>query len=261
MSNIIKAYSVRYDEGTKKTIETHHKDIATEIKLDQGKTENAEVNPQDGFVEGLKAVVVETLETDIDKKINDSKITEDAKKEAESIIEQAKKEALKIKDEAFASAQKKGYDEGMLRTKKEAQKLEAEYAQRMKKLDEERENISKSLEPQIAAIIAGLVEKITGVVIEDKDEVILYLVEKAVKNLDKCNEYNIKVSGEDYEYVSLRKELLQHAIGREVTIYITEDASLHKNQCMIETETKIINCSLDIQLNNLITDIKLIGGI
>jgi flagellar assembly protein FliH len=260
LSNVIKAYSVRYDEGTRKTIDTHLKNIAVEINMDQGKTKNADANPQDGFVEGLKAVVVETLEADI-KKINDSKITEDAKKEADSIIEQAKKEALKIKDEAFSNAQKKGYDEGVLRAKKEAQKLEAEYAQRMQKLDEERENLSKSLEPQIAGLIAGLVEKITGVVIEDKDEVILYLVEKAVRSLDKCSEFNIKVSSEDYEYVSIRKELLQHAIGREVTIYITEDASLQKNQCLIETETKVINCSLDIQLSNLITDIKLIGGI
>ena len=32
---------------------------------------------------------------------------------------------------------------------------------------------------------------------------------------------------------------------------ILEDASLSANQCIIETEDKMIDCSLDVQLQNL----------
>ena len=120
--------------------------------------------------------------------------------------------------------------------------------------------MAASLEPQMAEVIASLVEKITGILIED-NEVILYLVDKALKNMDKSEEYTLKVSKEDYKYISMHRELLLAAIGREVLLYIVEDANLEKNQCLIETELKVINCSLDVQLSNLITDLKLIAGI
>ena len=48
-------------------------------------------------------------------------------------------------------------------------------------------------------------------------------------------------------------------MSREVNIDIVEDATLERNQCMIETNTGIFNCSLDIELNNLIKNIKLLS--
>lgn len=257
MSNVIKAYSVNYDGRAKKYIDTHLKDIAIEKRLEQ-EIKKANPQPRDGFVEGIKAPVIEPQE---DKKLLADNIVREAQKKADSIIEQAKKEALKIKNETYTEAQKKGYEEGMRKAGQEIKKLEAEYAQKMQGIENERENTINELQEQIAQIIAGLVEKITGIVIQDKDDVILYLVEKALKNLDKCNEFNIKVSGEDYNFISDRRELLQQALDREVAIHITEDPALHKNECMIETDNRVINCSLDTQLDNLITDIKLIGGI
>lgn len=48
-------------------------------------------------------------------------------------------------------------------------------------------------------------------------------------------------------------------MSREVNIDIVEDTGLERNQCMIETNTGIFNCSLDIELNNLIKNIKLLS--
>ena len=39
---------------------------------------------------------------------------------------------------------------------------------------------------------------------------------------------------------------------------IVEDATMKKNQCIIESDTGVYDCSLDIELNNLIKDIKLV---
>jgi len=259
LSNVIKAYAVRYDERTKKFIDTHLKDLAIEKTVKQ-EIKPASDNLQDGFVEGLN---VATVKADEEAKVSllAASALEEAKKEAENIIRQAKEEAAKIKNEAFAQAQKRGYDEGMQKARKEAERLEAEYAKKLQKLEEERANILDDLQPMLAELIAAFVEKITGIVIEDKKEVILYLVEKAVKKLDKCNELRIRVSTEDYEYVLGRREELARLFEREIAIYIAEDPSLLKNQCLIETDSRIIDCSLDVQLSNLITDIKLIGGI
>lgn len=258
MSNVIKAYTVRYDEKTKKFIDIRLKDMALEKRLKQEL--KAEGQAQDGFVEGLKAAAVELLQQENEKNLAGS-VVQEAQMEAQRILEQANMEAARIKNEAFAQAQKRGYEEGMQKVRQEAQRLEEEYNMKLKGLEEERENILNELQPQIAEIIAGLVEKITGIVIKNREDVILYLVEKAMKNLDKCNELNIRVSSEDYDYLLSRRHELAQVLDREVAIHITEDPALLKNQCLIETESRIINCSLDLQLESLLTDIRLIGGI
>ena len=260
MSNLIKAYAVRYDDRSKKFIEPHIKGIINEQKIPKGIRQEG-ISLQEGFINGIEAASLNAAREENDNKLIAEKVTADAKKEAERIIEQAKKEASLIKDEAFAQAQKKGFDEGMQKARQEARRLEEEYNKKMQQLQDERENIMNELQPQIAELIAGLVEKITGILVEDKKEVILYLVEKAIKKLDKFNELNIKVSSEDYEYLTENKGLLQQAIDRDVEIHIAEDSSLLKNQCIIETDTRMIDCSLNVQLDNLITDLKLIGGI
>ncbi len=261
LSNMIKAYSIRYEGDAKKTIDTHFR-IDKELEERRSKALKVTLSQEDGeFVEGLNAVVVEALPTKEDINEKASVIISEAKIEAQIILEDAKKEAERIKNEAYAEASKKGYGDGLLKNQKEINQLKTDYEEKARRLKKEYEEMAASLEPEMADITARLVEKLTGVVIEDREEVILYLIDKTLKNLDKCNEYTVRVSKEDFEFVSMRKNLLLGAIGREVPLYIVEDANLTKNQCMIETELKVINCSLDVQLNNLIMDLKLIAGI
>ncbi len=260
MSNVIKSYTIRYEEASKMTIDTHLR-IDKELER-RNKAQIAALQPNDGdFVEGLRAVVIDQAPTAEENLEKASAILEDAKREADQILDAARKEAEIIKKEAYAIGSKKGYDDGLLQSQKELNKHKAEYEEKARHLKNEYENMAASLEPQMVDIIASLLEKLTGIVVEDKEEVILYLVDKAIRNMDKSNEYTLKVSKEDFEYISMRKNLLMGAIGREVPLYIVEDLNLKKNQCLIETELKVINCSLDVQLDNLIMDLKLIAGI
>lgn len=260
MSNVIKAYSVRYDDEAKMTIDAGQK-FDKELEVKRRLISHISEKQPEGFVEGLKAVVVEPLPDNEELKEKSKRIIEDAKDEAKKILSQTKRDAEQLKSDILAQAQKNGYEEGMLQVRKEVQKLKADYDDKARKLQEEYDSQVQNLEPQMVHIIAALVEKITGIIVEDKEEVILYLVSNAIKNMDKCDEYTIRVSKEDFEYVSMRKNLLISAIGREVPLYITDDPSLKKNHCLIETEQKVINCSLDVQLKNLLTDLKLIGSI
>ena len=59
--------------------------------------------------------------------------------------------------------------------------LQTEYETRFSQLDEEK----RSLEPHFADLVIALVKKITGVVCENKREVILYLIGNAIRNLGK----------------------------------------------------------------------------
>lgn len=259
MSNVIKAYTVRYDEESKKTIDNQVR-ISQMLSLLKPETKAASI-PQEGFVEGLNTIKVEAVTPPEEVKAINAQLTEDARNEARRILEQAHAEAEQIKKDSYATAQKQGYQDGMSRAEKEIQQQKQELAGQAEKLQREYEAMINALEPQIAEIIATLVEKITGVVVTDKEEVLYYLVSRALLNMDKSNEYTIRVSKEDYEAIASRKELLMGAVGRDIELYVMEDTSLEKNQCLIETELRVINCSLDVQLNNLLSDLKLLGGI
>ena len=259
LSNVIKSYSVRYDDVVMKTIDS-------QLNFNTVAPPKASVIPQvdqqqGEFVEGLSALVVDAFSPVEDNTEKASEIIENATKEATEILEHARLEGEKIKSDAFSSGKTLGYEEGALKAKQENQRMQYEYEMKANLLQKQYEDRMHELEPEMVKILASLVQKITGIVVEDKEEVILYLIRNAIKNMDRSNEYTLRVSKDDYEYVSTRKDILIEAVGREVALYITEDINLQANQCMIETELQVINCSLDIQLNNLITDLKLIGGI
>jgi flagellar assembly protein FliH len=260
---MIKAYSIRYEDEVKKTIDTHLR-IDKELEERRIRLLQVALPPKDGqFIEGIKAVVIDPVQIPTREDITEkaSAMIEEARKEAKSILDHAKKESEHIKSEAYTEAQKKGYGDGMHQSQKELKQFKSDYEEKARHLKNEYDEMAASLEPQMVDIIASLVEKITGIVVEDKEDVILYLVDKTLRNNDKCNEYTIRVSKEDFEFISMRKNLLLSAIGREVPLYINEDPTLRRNQCLIETEFKVINCSLDVQLKNLVMDLKLLAGI
>ena len=78
-------------------------------------------------------------------------------------------------------------------------------------------------------------------------------------NADGSRDYVIKVSPEDYKFLVNNQGKIYCSVSKEVTMDIVEDATMKKNQCIIESDTGVYDCSLDIELNNLIEDIKLLS--
>lgn len=235
----------------------------------------------DGFISGLHADIVEELISDdntADARTDDSsegehqvaasleninaeaeKIIEDARLQAEQIIADANKNAAA----AFEEAKQNGYYEGNAAAQEEADKkqeqLEAEYNNRKKELEQEYNDLKEKVEPQLVEVITDVFRKVTGVVAEDNQQIILHLINDVMHNADGSRDYVIKVSPEDYKFLVNNQGKIYCAMSREVNIDIVEDTGLERNQCMIETNTGIFNCSLDIELNNLIKNIKLLS--
>lgn len=235
----------------------------------------------DGFINGLHADVVEELISDDDTA---DALTEDAamgeqqaaaslenaNAEAERIIEEARLQAEQIiadanknADAAFEEAKQNGYYEGNEKAQEEMNikqaQLEAEFDNKRKELEQEYNNLKESIEPELVEVITDVFRKVTGVVAEDNQEIILHLINDVMHNADGSRDYVIKVSPDDYKFLVNNQGKIYCAMSREVNIDIVEDATLERNQCMIETNTGIFNCSLDIELNNLIKNIKLLS--
>ena len=115
-----------------------------------------------------------------------------------------------------------------------------------------------TLESRFADILIGLITKITGVVCEDKKDVIIYLIDNALHNVSKSKEITIRVSKNDIMMVESEKDKFLSGLSDDVSFDIVEDDSLSDNQCIIETESGVIDCSLDAQLDNLKEQLRLI---
>lgn len=186
------------------------------------------------------------------------KILQEANEEAEAILAKANEEAEAMKEFAKAEGEKLGIEEGRVKITQELEQmrtqLTAEYDAKCLELEEKERN----LEPEFAGLVVALVRKLTGVVAENKKDLILYLIGNAIKNLERTKQLVLRVSKRDIGAVSAKKATFQMIAKDVETFDIMEDGSLSENQCIIETDNKIIDCSLDAQLQNLEDHIKML---
>lgn len=232
----------------------------------------------DGFINGLNADVVERLpEDEINTEAAASEeITQEsaeaARAEAEEILAQAKAQAEEILAQAQAQAQagqireeakQEGLNSGMIESERQLtekkQELEQQHAQLARQLEEDYEQRRNDMEPQIVEALLSVFTEVTHTVSEDNKEIVLHLINNVLKNVENSHSYSIKVSPDDYNFVLNNQGKIYCAMNNEVNLDIVQDMALKQNECMIETDSGVFNCSLDVELHNLIKQIKLLS--
>ena len=232
----------------------------------------------DGFINGLTADVVERLTSDEDAADNEAAVTEE---QINNLLQEKRAEAQKLLDDANAQAQRiieqaqeqiknanieavrSGYDEGKSKAAAELEsaraELEREYGERLDKLEAEYMQRRKEIEPELVNVITEVFEKVIFTAAEDDKSILLYLINKVLENAENSSEFVIKASPDDYKFLANNQGKIYCAMTKEIELEIAPDETLQKNQCMIETDGGVFNCSLDIELNNLIKKIKLLS--
>ncbi len=182
-----------------------------------------------------------------------------AKAEAEEILAQAQAQAGQIREEA----KKEGFNSGTIESERQLtekkQELEQQHAQLVKQLEEDYEQRRNDMEPQIVEALLAVFTEVTHTVSEDNKEIVLHLINNVLKNVENSHSYSIKVSPDDYNFVLNNQGKIYCAMNNEVNLDIVQDMALKQNECMIETDSGVFNCSLDVELHNLIKQIKLLS--
>ena len=221
------------------------------------------VPDEDGFISGLNAQVVEEL-------VDSESVIEDANAQAEQIIADAKAEADAIIASALSEAQSirdrhrnEGYAEGSLKAEADYtnknKMLEEKYSLRAQELEADYQNKIETIEPMLVDTLLRVFSKVTKTMAEDKKDMIIALINSVMRNTDLSREFFIRVSPEDYKFVRNNQHRIYSSLAKDVHIEISEDTSLGRNECIIETDAGVFDCSLDIQLENLIKDIRLLS--
>ena len=267
MSNLIKYYTFHVTEDEKRLVEsdekvsgfvpgllTHGEVEVRDLEREEFEQEFPEEMFEDNESEPEKNVPEEVLEQAHEQA---GMILEEAQKEAEKLLEQAKVTAEFEKEKILEESKKAGYKDGLVQANDELASQRKELEERRKQLEMEYQQLVEDLEPNFVRIVMGLVKKLTGVLIEDKKDIILYLMEQSLKNLGKTSFLVIRVSEADIEMVEGARERITELISGNCELDIVPDSSLAQNQCIIEADKQIIDCSLDVQMKGLMEDLKM----
>ena len=274
MSNLLKRGTTTISE---ERIIDYNELIKLKLKNIANDRENHGNVDADGFVNGLKADVVEQLLTGSDEDGETAQSQEDVNNQIAAALEEANEQAQTIRDEAnevlaqahmearkiIEDAKRTGYEQGAQNAREEynakADELARDYEAKKAQLEKEYNDMKASMEPELVETITEVFKKITYTVAEDNKDIIIGLINGVMKNTDISNEFIIKVSPEDYKFLVNNQGKIYCSVSKEVTMDIVEDATMKKNQCIIESDTGVYDCSLDIELNNLIEDSKLLS--
>ena len=291
MSNLIKAYSVSYDEPTKKLdlnekAENFRRLYVERLeKQSSGEIQDGEYAEDDGFVEGIvgdrviiKGSEEETLSEQekkilanqreiekLQKKLEDlrveaGKILDDAEEQAEEIINNAKAEAETQYESLIQSYMEQGYEEGRQTATKECDELKASLERQIRENEENYEKQVSELEPAFVEVLIRYIEKITGIYTSDHTEVIMHVIHQAMTKQTPCRNFIIRVSPHDYGTVLNSKPEILLWLPDGSQIEVVEDKMLSEGGCLIETDARIFDCSVDTQLRSLIEDLRLLSG-
>lgn len=277
MSNLIKSAFFNIEQEDKKiidsdshveefipnifsaAIENNSDDESEDFSYQDGK-ENIEASYQDGMsvirIDDVLEEEKQKLEEENRQKA--AEIIEEANAKASEIINEANENSDRIKKEAYEEGVNQGLSDGRQQAQEEADMLRKEFESECDKRIAQITQYENSLESRFADILIGLITKITGVVCEDKKDVIIYLIDNALHNVSKSKEITIRVSKNDIMTVKSEKDKFLSELSDDVSFDIVEDDSLSENQCIIETESGVIDCSLDAQLDNLKEQLRLI---
>ena len=272
MSNLLKYNSFVIQNQDKFVIDSNKMadEIVEQYRQLHAKAEQELVPDADGFVCGLEAATVEQLVRDDADSEQQEMQPEfqpidmaEIHRQEEEIINQARTEAELIKSRAQAAGYEQGIAEGREIAEQQLdarmKQLDREYTERLNALEAEYARKYHEMEPALVNTLIEVFSKITNTMADGKRDTVLFLVNGVLRNTEVSKEYVIRVSEDDYNYLLSNKHLIHNGINKDIKIDICIDAGLTRNQCIIETDSGVFDCSLDIQLENLINDIRLLS--
>lgn len=222
-----------------------------------------EVDGEPEFTEGLFAQELE-LEAEPEPQID---YVEQAKEQAKQILEEANANAVMIHDKAMKDAdtlremgRQEGYQKGFESAVREAdEKLQAgeeALALRERELEEQYAQAMAELEPQLLDTILTVFEEVFRVQFSGKREMLLSLVKHGMRGIRETKQYKIRVCEAEVAFLRAHKEELQEKVGEDVQIDIVMDPDLSESQCVIDADSGVYDCSLDVALENLTRDLR-----
>ena len=206
--------------------------------------EEAEEEAEEAFVD------MEAIQAQADEMIAN------AHEEADAIIAEAQEQAEALKSHYEEEGKKTGYQEGLADAMNEFNAKKDELEAERQQLQAEFEEKERVMESELVDVITEVMERFFLIQFGNKKDLLLHLIDNALINIENSREFLIKVNDENFDFLNQYKSQLQEKVGNDLQLDIIRDPVLDIHQCLIETDGGVFDCSLDVELDNLVKDLK-----
>lgn len=197
---------------------------------------------------------MEAMQAEIDLKL------QQAQEQAEMIINDAQQQAENIRSQAMEQGRQQGYETGYQEGLAAVEQIKQETLQKQEELDKEYQQIVDELEPEMVDVLTQIYEHVFGVDMRDDKGIILHLLKNTLSRIEPGNNLIVHISPDDYDDVMEEKDSIDACItSPSTTMEIIEDPLLKKNECMIESDSGVFDCSLGVELSELTRKLKLLS--
>lgn len=197
---------------------------------------------------------MEAMQAEIDFKL------QQASEQAEAIINDAQNQAEEIKQGAVEQGHQEGYDAGYQEGMAAVESLKADIEAQRDGLEKEYQMLVDELEPEMVDVLTQIYEHVLGIELRDDKGIILHLLKNTLSRIEPGNDLIVHVSSDDYDEVMDEKETLNACVtSPNTTMEIIEDPLLKENECMIESDSGVFDCSLGVELSEISRKLKLLS--
>ena len=272
MSNLYKQYWVTNQQNNARVInanalleERMAKERERQLALQRRQQELAGV-----FEAGIVRAdteVIEEIEEEPDPVELARQEAERIKEEAERVLDEAKAEAKAILNKAYLDAKNlreeakvQGYAEGDVRMQKELNearaRLENEYSAKNRSLEQDYTTKRANMENDLVDVILEVFNKVFHIQFDNKKQILIHLIDNAILNIEGERNFRIRVADSNVLFLENHREDILERVGHGVELEFIADSTMDGNGCLIETDSGVFDCGLDLQLENLIKDIR-----
>ena len=173
-----------------------------------------------------------------------------------TIIKQAYLDAKNLREEAKVQ----GYEEGNCTMQKELQvtrtRLENEYSEKSRRLESDYIIKRNNMENELVDVILEVFNKVFHIQYDNKKEILMYLINNAILNIEGDRKFRIRVADRNVLFLEKHREDILERVGHGIELEFIADSAMDGNDCFIETDSGVFDCSLGMQLEELIKDIR-----
>ncbi|WP_044912605.1 FliH/SctL family protein [Butyrivibrio sp. WCE2006] len=194
-----------------------------------------------------------------------------AEEQAKQIIDNANAQANEIaknaetlKNQAIEEGRNAGYEEGKRKAEEEIDQMkaaaEAEIAEERKKQQADFQQLIASIEPDMVDTLTQIYEHVFNVDLRENKDIILHLIRTTLGKVESGSDIILHISSDDYDLVIDERATLDEAMASpNSTLEIIEDPLLNENECIIESDGGVFDCSLGVELSELSRKLKLLS--
>ena len=184
--------------------------------------------------------------------------------QAQAEIDEMRREAEKnisfLKKRSIEEGRQEGYEEGRRQAMAELEAARKELEMQAVAMEEEYQRLISELEPKFIRTLTGIYEEIFNVDLKGYKNVLMNAISNTIRQIEGSKDFLVHVSKADYDKMLEQKEQLMKGLpSASATVELIADATLHENECMIETGSGIYDCSIGIQMEELTRKLRLLS--